>query len=60
MAGTGEAVDGEEDVAYVKGDVAAVVGVIDDVTHRTLPDTVEVDAYEVAVGTDDRAAGISA
>ena len=49
VAGAGELFYREQDIADVKRDVAAVVRVEDDVTHRAFPDAVKVDAYQVAV-----------
>lgn len=49
MAGAGELVYREQDIADVKRDVAAVVRVEGDVTYRAFPDAVKVDAYQVAV-----------
>ena len=49
MAGAGELVYREQDIADVKRDVAAVVRVEGDVAHRAFPDAVKVDAYQVAV-----------
>ena len=45
----GEFVDGEQDIADVQGDVAAIVRVEDDVAHGSFPDTVEIQTYQVTV-----------
>ena len=55
MVGISYLVDDEEQVADIKGDVAAYFRIEDDVAHCTLPDAVEVYAYKVAVSIDDRA-----
>ena len=60
MVGVGDLVDDEEDVADVKGDVAADLRIEDDVAHGAFPYAVEVEADEVSVGVDHRAAGVAA
>ena len=50
----------KEEVPDVQGDVAADLGVEDEVAHGSFPYAVEVDADEVAVGIQDRAAGVAA
>lgn len=49
MVGTGKLVDCEQDVADVERNVAAIVRVEDNVTHRSFPDAVEIQTYQVAV-----------
>ena len=60
MVGVSDLVDDEEDVADVKGDVAADLRIEDDVAHGAFPHAVEVEADEVSVGVDHRAAGVAA
>ena len=60
VCGTGEFVDDEEAVADVEADVAAVVGVEEEVAHGAFPAAVEVDAYELSVGIEHRAAAVAA
>ena len=59
MVGVGYLVDDEEDVANVKGDVAADVRIKYDVRHRAFPYSVKVQADKVTLGVDDRAAGVA-
>lgn len=55
MVGTGQLVDREHDVADVERNVAAIVRVEDNVTHRPFPDAVKVEADQIAVFIYDRA-----
>ena len=55
VVGTGKLVDCEQDVADVERNVAAIVRVEDNVTHRSFPDAVEIQAYQIAVFIYDRA-----
>ena len=55
MVGTGKLVDCEQDVADVERNVAAIVRVEDNVTHRSFPDAVKVEADQIAVFIYDRA-----
>ena len=55
MVGTGKLVDCEQDVADVERNVAAIVRVEDNVTHRSFPDTVKVETDQIAVFIYDRA-----
>ena len=55
MVGTGKLVDCEQDVADVERDVAAIVRVEDNVTHRSFPDAVKVETDQIAVFIYDRA-----
>ena len=59
MPGTGKLVDDEEHITDVDADVAADVGVVDEVTHRALPATVEVEAEELAFGIQYRATRVA-
>ena len=60
VVGFADLVDGEEDIADVEGNVAADLRIEDDVTHCAFPYAVEVEAYQVSVGIDDRTSGIAA
>ena len=55
MVGTGKLVDCEQDVADVERNVAAIVRVEDNVTHRSFPDAVKVETDQIAVFIYDRA-----
>ena len=48
MPCTGKLVDDEEHVADVDRDVAADVGVVNEVAHRAFPATVEVETEKLA------------
>ena len=60
MLGTGKLVDDEKAVADVEADVAAVVGVEEEVTHSAFPAAVEVNADKLAVGIENGTAAIAA
>ena len=60
MFGTGKLVDDKEAVADVEADVAAVVGIEEEVAHGAFPATVEVDTDKLAIGIEHRAAGVAA
>ena len=49
MVGSGQLVYREQYLADVKRNVAAIVRVEDDVTHRSFPDAVEIQTYQVTV-----------
>ena len=53
---TGKLVDNEEHIADVDADIATDVGVVDEVAHRAFPAAVEVEAKELSVGVQNRAA----
>lgn len=55
MVGTGKFVYREQDVSDVERNVAAIIRVEDNVTHRPFPDAVEVEADQIAVFIYDRA-----
>ena len=55
IAGSSNLLDGEEDIAYVKRDVAAYLWVKYDIAHGSFPYTVEVQSDKVAVCIDYRA-----
>lgn len=55
MVGTGKFVYREQDVADVERNVAAIIRVEDNVTHRSFPDAVKVETDQIAVFIYDRA-----
>ena len=57
---TRKLVDDKEAVSYIEADVAAVVGVEQEVAHGAFPAAVEVDAYQLAVGIQHRTAAVAA
>ena len=59
MTCAGKLVNGEQDIADVKRDVAAVVWVENDVAHRAFPYAVEIQADQVAVLVDYRTSRIA-
>ena len=59
MPCTGKLVDDEEHVADVDADIAADVGVVDEVAHRAFPATVEVEAKELTFGIQYRATRVT-
>ena len=55
MVGTGKFVYREQDVSDVERNVAAIIRVEDNVTHRSFPDAIEIQADQIAVFIYDRA-----
>ena len=59
MVCAGQLVYGEQDIADVKRDVAAIVRVVFDVAHRAFPYAVEIQTDQVAVLVYHRTSGIA-
>ena len=57
MTRSGYLVDDKEHIAYVQGDIAAIVRIEYDVTHGPFPDPVEIYSDQISVRIRNAAAG---